>query len=698
MKQDKNLSDFWRQDKTNDRVMELASVLQGADSIIGVMGSGVRTVWSTNGQSSTVWARIAQGKLPEMRVFLDYSPVGKLRPPFTGSAVDEIIGYAAHEGGHCLWSSPDTRDLVLTVLRQRGVSITNTHRPHNAADRYCTCPICEILRIDNILEDAYIDFHVEQEWPVLGEYIKVARGKIAGERPIDYSAIAQMPQPPRNFIINLWIGCSLYDKPLPDKMSARVRRAMAFLMGKSIEALKEPSQGKRAVLAVDCWQYLEKEFPVKAVPLPRTPPPPPPQPPQQGEGGGGGGQGQKQEGGGGGGGGGESGEKSEGDDKSEGKGSGGSGGGEEDKEMDTVPGGGEPAPASEKVDKGVDKAEGEGTDAEGDDEGEDKEKGEGEDEGKPQTGQPQPGGQQGGDEQGAPGNLDDFDIRELGEVPKELLEAVMDAISHELEDLSASVAEVLNRPVGNVNANTKRADYDGPAAGKVRAAVEAQIAEMRRVFDHQRQLKTKHLRGLSDGTLDTRSLARVGTGNLRVYKRRAVLDSPDLAVGLLLDVSGSMNSSMDIVWGTACVFSEALIRKQGVNFLCLTYTGGYTTVQTTRICDRDMGRLCLGNVDQGGGTPSGPAIASMHILMRRMRERQKVIIHFTDGAPDDRESVIAAVKAARKEGFAVWAISLGSYAQMLGDQYGEGNWETIDSIQELPKKVMKLVERLVVSR
>jgi len=742
MQGERCLSDFWREDKSDDRVMELASVLMGADSLIGVMGSGVRAVWSTNGQSETWWVRTKQGKPCESRVFLDYSPLASLKPPFGGQLVDEVIGYAAHEGGHCLWSDENGKTAVEAILRAR---------PLPASRRAAADPkkVEEVLRIDNILEDVFIDYHVGEEWPVLGEYIRWSRYKIAERRPIDYDLIARDARPARNSIINLWIGCSLYDKPLPDKMSARVRRAMTFLMSKSLEAVKAQSPSLRLGLAVECWEYLTKEFPVVEEPLPRQAPSPKPQPqpaePQESQ--------EKAEGQGEG-----EGSEGEGEAKGEGEEESEEGGGGADAGKDNVPKEAEPEGSSEERDAGEDnvpeeaeaegegKGEGEGAEAgeaggaEGEGEGEgdmrgegeeDKEGEAGEDEGeakpeaeaeggeaeaepeevgqelghiggeKPEgqeSGESQEGGQQGGDEQGAPGNLDDFDIRDLGEVPKELLEEVMDAIAHEIEDLSRSVAEVINRPVGSVMAQTKKADYDGPAADRVRAQVEPQIQEMRRVFDRQAQVKSRHLKGLTTGKLDGRSLARVGTGNLRVYKRREVLDTPDLAVGLLLDVSGSMGSYMPTVWATGAVFAEALIRKQGVNFLALTYTGGSFNVQTTRICDRNMGRLCIGNVDQGGGTPSGPAIASIKTLMDRMRERQKVIIHFTDGQPDDQWSVKSAVQAARKAGYAVWAIAPQGYEKMLEDQYGQGNWETISAIRDLPAKVAELVERLVASR
>lgn len=724
MQGERCLSDFWREDKSDDRVMELVSVLMGADSLIGVMGSGVRTVWSTNGQSETWWVRTRQGKATERRVFLDYAPLASLRPPFGGQAVDEVIGYAAHEGGHCLWSDENAKNTAEAILR--GL-------PRRTGRLSATDPkvVEEVLRIDNILEDAYIDYHVGGKWPVLGEYIHWSRSKIAEKRPIDLDMIARDARPARNSIINLWIGCSLYDKPLPDKMSVRVRRAMSFLMSKSLEAVKAQSPVLRLGLAVECWEYLTKEFPVVEEPLPRQAPPPKPQPqPAQPQ------------------------ETPEGEGEAEGEGEGESeeGEGGPDAGKDNVSKEAEPEGGSEEKDTGEDNVpeeaeaegegqeEGEGTEAgeaeetEGEGEGEGDVGGEGEEEdkeggaepeaeaeggeaeGEPEEGgqelghisgekqegqeggESQQGGQQGGDEQGAPGNLDEFDIRDLGEVPKEVLEEVMDAIAHEIEDLSRSVAEVINRPVGSVEAQTKKADYDGPAADSVRSQVEQQIQEMRRVFDRQAQVKSRHIKGLTTGKLDSRSLARVGAGSLRVYKRREVLDTPDIAVGLLLDVSGSMGSYMPIVWATGCVFAEALIRKQGVNFLALTYTGGSFSVQTTRICDRQMGRLCIGNVEQGGGTPSGPAIASLKVLMDRMRERQKVIIHFTDGYPDDQWSVKSAVQAARKAGYAVWAIAPQGYERMLEDQYGQGSWETISAIRDLPAKVAELVEKLVTNR
>lgn len=699
----RSLSDFWRVEKSDDRVRELTSVLQGADSLVGVMGSGVRVTWSCDGNSSTVWTRNLNGEDLGMKVFLDYSPLAPLRPPFNGQSVDEVIGYAAHEGGHVLWTNGQSTEQIIGIMNGRGFVSSDSNSIIDHIRRKCfdtstigkdAVKVVEALRVDNIIEDAFIDYHVGEEWPVLGEYIRWSRNKVHERRPIDLDAIAKEKNPPRNHVMNLWIACTLYDQPVPKKLSKKVKDILNFLISKSIQAISEGDAYKRLQLSVDCWEVLQK-FPNTDEPMPQQILVVGKGQPQQGEG-----EGQEEADGKG-----QSGEpkgskiepkgskdepKDSGDESDEdGKGQ----KGDDDTSEPEEAGGDE---TGEDVDEGGDSVD-EGGDSVDEADETDGDSGDtGDSEPAESYGDPS---DKGGDEQGAPGNLDDFDIRDLGEVPEKVLEAIMDAIAHELEDLSKSVAEAINMPLSQVNAQTKKADYDADAAAKVRNAVTREIGEMRRVFDREKTIKSRHLKGLPSGKIDYRSLAKVGTGNFRVYKRRQILSKPDLAVGLLLDVSGSMGGYMDVVWMTGAVFAEALIRKPGINFMALTYTGGYSDdCTTTRICDREMGKLCLGNVTQGGGTPTGEAIASMKTLMQRMPEKKKVIIHFTDGRPDDENKVYRAVEDARKAGFRVWSIAPTSYAQYLQRQYGDGNWETIDSIHELPKKVFHLVTALATER
>ncbi|MDP2728265.1 MAG: hypothetical protein Q8P59_12065 [Dehalococcoidia bacterium] len=275
----KSLSDFWRgEDLSDDRVMELTSVLQGANNMIGVMGSGVRATWSIDGGSHTFWMKKLNGDDAGMLVDLDYSPLAALKSPFDGQGVDEVIGYAAHEGGHCLWSAGDIRNyleaqmnLLLVNAIPKQVTVTPAVVPTVTSQ-----DVDQALRILNILEDAFIDCHVAEEWPVLGEYIRWSRSKIAERRPIDYTEIAAKPLPPRRWITNLWIAVSLYAYPLPANMSPAVTEAMTFLLERSVKAAQSRETNARAEWAAQCWDKLQ-EFPETADPNPKAPP-------QQGQG------------------------------------------------------------------------------------------------------------------------------------------------------------------------------------------------------------------------------------------------------------------------------------------------------------------------------------------------------------------------------------------------------------------------------
>jgi nitric oxide reductase activation protein len=293
------------------------------------------------------------------------------------------------------------------------------------------------------------------------------------------------------------------------------------------------------------------------------------------------------------------------------------------------------------------------------------------------------------------GNLDDFDDREVVQVPQELLDAIAEAIAHELEDLSRSVAEVLEVDPRYVAATARKADDDPERARKVTSQVKAEIQAIRRVFDRQQDTQTRHLTGLERGKVDSRRLARVGAGSLNVFRRKQVLETPDMAVGLLLDVSGSMDGWMHVIAQTAAVFAEGLARKRGINFAAWAYTGSHAHVELTRLCDRKMGKLHLANISQGGGTPSGAAIAGVQVLMARMPERKKLLLHFTDGQPDSDVEVGKAVQAARDAGIRVYAIGAGNrLGSSLRTQYGPDNWECIDRVDELPRAMANIIKRL----
>ena len=745
---DRSLSDFWRTDRSDDRAMEMLSVLRGADNLIGLMGSALKARWS--GATLPDGTHLSYTDLKAKIVALDYSPLKGQEAPFLGSTVDEVLGYAAHEGGHCVWTEPDKPGTIqshvvscLSTLPrsfQRDWRDGERHKVEDGDGGWVNPVLVQLCRIQNILEDAYIDYHIAGTWEVLGEYVRTSRRRLAEKTPIDLAAIAATSKPDRNAAMNVWISVVLYDYDVPTKMLTKMRRALTELLALTEKAISEDNGTTRQLMAVYAAAILWREFPTEKAPLPTLPP--------QGDAAENAGQGQTgpsmpqsggstgatddedgsdpdaddaegdDEGDGGDGDGTQAGSDPDGDEGDEaGSGAGGASGdgdddddgegagsGGDDSEGDE-PAGDDPEAAGDPTDDGDGDGDGDGEDAMSDlakqlasvlnqraanlKDADDAE------------GQPDGAGDGAGDV----GNLDDFDDREVEEVPPELLAAILEALESEYEDIHESVAEVLAEPPEKVAAGVKRAQYDQKAAEDVTRSVGTEIAAIRRVFDREHDAATGYLRGQSRGKLDRRSLWKVGVGNLNVRKLRTVMATPDMAVGLLLDVSQSMDKHRRVVLETAAVFAEGLIYRRGINFAAWTYTGGRGEVKLTRICDRAMGKLCLADIETSGGTPTGAAIAGCKVLMARMPERKKVLIHFTDGMPDTRHHATLAVNACRDAGIGVYTIAVpptgmfaagapSDMASTLRDQYGEGNYEVIDGVEDLPSAVAGFLKRL----
>ncbi|MDP3061978.1 MAG: VWA domain-containing protein [Chloroflexota bacterium] len=575
-------------------MVELASILQGADMLVGNMGSDIRVVWSSGETSYT--------DLQRRVVALDYGPLRRQECPFPGSVVDEVIGYAAHEGGHCLWTAPGKDGVI-----EQGIHDLWPHLPaalqHDwQANQQAT--LAELCRIQNVLEDAYVDQRVAIQWPVLGEYIRIARERLRQRTSIDLAAIARSDCPDRNSAINLWVSLSLYGHPMPAEASERVRRAAGALLALSQRAAAEEEATIRQTMTLAAATILWHEFPTGGVTPPGV-------------------------------------SRASVTEVSNQDGPASDGIGHAPQQMDT-----------DQVDTAM--------------------------------------------------NLDDFDPataqrqggRQVDQVPPALLSEVHKTLSRDVEDLSEPVAQALAEQPWQVGALARRADYDPIQARAVSLRVQRETRQIRQAFQRQRSLDTLWRHGLDRGRLDERRLWKPLLGDPTFHKRKDARSRSSLAIGLLLDVSGSMKAYMPIVEETAAAFSQGLLDAPGIDFAAWCYTGKAGQVALTRICDRQMPRLCLSNIEKHESTPSGAAIAAVKVLMGRMRGRNKLLIHFTDGRPDNPTHVVRAVAACVAAGVQVHAIGLPKYREMLSAQYGEGNYEVVEAVSGLPGAVATIVRAL----
>jgi len=92
-----------------------------------------------------------------------------------------------------------------------------------------------------------------------------------------------------------------------------------------------------------------------------------------------------------------------------------------------------------------------------------------------------------------------------------------------------------------------------------------------------------------------------------------------------------------------------------------------------------------------GGTPTAEAIASALLMIKERSNKRKIIIHFTDGYPKDRNKTKVALSQCKKHGVDVVTISMDIKQTGL---YGKGMVEAIDEVPELPHAVTKMLEKV----
>lgn len=710
-----NLSDYWRTDHSAVRASDLASVLEGARAAVSMMEGKLPVRWLSQGMSGP-------------GIWLDPSVLNGFEPPFPGKAVDVVIGLALHEVGHEKWTRPFPRGTRLNRLSTRQ---------------------CETLfSIHNILEDAYVDTHTGRLSPVLGEYITTARQAFVSRKGAEIACEMLREAPNRENVLDVWAGISLYHLPLtsqdahPDMLnviihlvdetmryieldSTRARADRAWRVFKYVDSLPEPPTAPQQAEApetksstppdanpwLDDGSDGESDSSGEAEAAPRQ------QAPAM--------------------------TRWDDDDVDEDWDEG------EDEirddtrqEADTsddleVEG---PDRGEEHEDDSVADTPRNESDA-SDDSREDAEESspdeEDSDDSEPgttahcdeDTDEDDVEGAGEGDDDAASGaegdevsdqllrNLtsgmgsrcgrhtlseisDYLEERGKGWLTEEEAEEVEAAMKDERRDMAPLLARELDMPrLGRSPYVMQQAQYDPGAHASVAGRVARETAAMRAALQKIDEVGARWRYGTHNGRLDTRRLAKAAAGKDSVYKRRDARGRPTTAISLVLDVSGSMYRHLGTVADVAAIFSGAL-RDMGVWYEVSCYTSGGATVDldgprpgradasspSYTILATPQKPLSLARVGAGGGTPSGEAIATACIRLAARPERRKLLIHFTDGYPDDYRVLFAATDYAERHGIILLTISVYHWAA--------GRCRVIRDVSDLPQATEELLREV----
>lgn len=214
---------------------------------------------------------------------------------------------------------------------------------------------------------------------------------------------------------------------------------------------------------------------------------------------------------------------------------------------------------------------------------------------------------------------------------------------------------------------------------------------------------------LRQGTLDDEELYRWGMKDYRVYSERIIEAKPDVFMGLLVDLSGSMSGSkLQTAQRLAQLFVWALHDQEGIETRVWGHTGDGSadaSVDIYRLWERGdpMSRLGIIDTIDHRNNYDGHSVSYCVKQILEQPHPQKVLIVLSDGLPSGQgyggergmRHMREVNQWARRNGCEVIQIAIDS-AINPADQsamYGEGNWLPYKNDRELPKQLARLMAR-----
>ena len=154
---------------------------------------------------------------------------------------------------------------------------------------------------------------------------------------------------------------------------------------------------------------------------------------------------------------------------------------------------------------------------------------------------------------------------------------------------------------------------------------------------------------------------RLAVGNPSVFVKNGFKESPDTAVHILLDSSGSMNDSGLMLANASAMPWERLFSISGVNLGITAFPGanaakrGATVVPVLRHGEKLTTRF---PEIAYGMTPMAESLWWVIQQMCLLRENRKIILIITDGEPDSIPATQEAFKQAQKKGFECYGLGI----------------------------------------
>lgn len=201
--------------------------------------------------------------------------------------------------------------------------------------------------------------------------------------------------------------------------------------------------------------------------------------------------------------------------------------------------------------------------------------------------------------------------------------------------------------------------------------------------------------GTSGRKLAPGRLVKLALGDPRIFRKKVETVEVNTAVTVLLDLSGSMNSRYLVANASAFALHNTLFGLSGVAVCSLEFSGKEMEPEVNILVDFTT-RPKSENFNHRpcNGTPTHNAIWAARAMLLQRPEPRKIMLILTDGCPDDGQGTKAATKRTMKDGIEIAAIGIMNKSVV---RYFD-NYQVINTIQELPAAMFKIMEGLLLTR
>ena len=199
------------------------------------------------------------------------------------------------------------------------------------------------------------------------------------------------------------------------------------------------------------------------------------------------------------------------------------------------------------------------------------------------------------------------------------------------------------------------------------------------------------------GRLSTHGLYRIAVHNPRLFLKNESVTGIDTSVHILLDISGSMTSRIDLACAACYSVALALAAIPGISVGVSAFPGDYeedvtaTVYPLLRHGERVVNSF---GVEAHGSTPMTEALWWVLGMLSTRPEHRKIVLMVTDGYPDEPETTKETITVAQRMGMEV--LGIGINTPIISSIIHVS--ETITDIRELAPAMFRLLQQTLLKK